>query len=102
VRVPHFIGLHAIQALALLALAVRRWRRPEETRVRAVLAGAASYALLFLLLLWGALRGDSVLSRDALSLASLGGWLAVTAISLGWVALASRGASRAPSNGLRT
>src|SRR5690606_26952007 len=25
VRVPHFVGLHAIQALALLALALRRW-----------------------------------------------------------------------------
>lgn len=30
----HFVGLHAIQALALAALALRRWRRSEATRVR--------------------------------------------------------------------
>ena len=34
-RVPHFIGLHAIQALALIAVGLRRWRRPEAVRVRA-------------------------------------------------------------------
>jgi hypothetical protein len=43
VRVPHFVGLHAIQALAL-----------EAVRVRAVQAVAASYAALFLVLLWPA------------------------------------------------
>ena len=65
VRVPHFIGLHAIQALALVALGLRRWRRPEAVRVRAVLAFAASYASLFLLLLWEALRGRSFVAPDA-------------------------------------
>lgn len=56
-RVPHFIGLHSIQVLALIGAGLRRWRRPEAVRVRAPLADAASYAALFLLLLWQALRG---------------------------------------------
>src|SRR5262245_40773799 len=38
VRVPHFIGLHAVQALALVAIGLKWWRRSEAVRVRAVLA----------------------------------------------------------------
>ena len=34
-RVPHFIGLHAIQVLALIAVGLRRWRVPEDVRVKA-------------------------------------------------------------------
>ncbi len=70
-RVAHFIGLHAIQALALIAVGVRRWRRSETIRVRAVLAAAASYASLFLLLLWQARRGQSLVVPDAAALASI-------------------------------
>ena len=33
-RVPHFIGLHALQALAIVAVVMRRWRQPEAVRVR--------------------------------------------------------------------
>ena len=65
VRVAHFIGLHAIQALALIAVGLQRWRRPEAVRVRAVLAAAASYASLFLILLWSALQGQSLVAPDA-------------------------------------
>jgi hypothetical protein len=89
-RVPHFIGLHAIQALALIAVGLQRWRRPEAVRVRAVLAAAASYASLFLLLLWKALRGQSVVAPDAMALASLAIWAAVTMLALGWIGFNSR------------
>jgi hypothetical protein len=63
-RVPHFIGLHALQALALIAIALRRWqwRRPESVRVRLMLAAAASYGTLYVLLLWQAFRGYSVVN----------------------------------------
>jgi hypothetical protein len=91
-RVPHFIGLHAVQALALIAVGLRRWRRPEAVRVRAVLAAAASYALLFLLLLWQALRGQSVVTPDATALVSIGIWVVVSGAALGWIGFASRGA----------
>ena len=93
VRVPHFVGLHAIQALAIFALALRRWRRPEEVRVRAVLAAAASYALLFVTLLWGALRGQSIIAPDAMALVSMAIWGATTLLAFGWISIASRGAS---------
>lgn len=84
-RVPHFVGLHAIQALALIAIGLRRWRRPESVRVRAVLAAAASYAVLFLLLLWAALREQSIVAPDARALASLAIWAVVTVLAFGWI-----------------
>jgi hypothetical protein len=93
-RVPHFIGLHAIQALALIAVALRRWRRPEAVRVRAVLAATASYASLFLLLLWEALRGQSLAAPDAAAHASIVIWAVVTMLVLGWIGFSSRGAWR--------
>jgi len=82
VRVPHFIGLHAVQALALVALAMRRWRRPEAVRVRALLVAAASYASLFLLLLWGALRGHSVAAPDATALVAIAIWAMASVLAL--------------------
>jgi hypothetical protein len=82
-RMPHFLGLHAIQALALLALALRRWRRPDAVRARVVQIAAASYAALFGLLLWSALRGQSVADPDALTFTALGLWAMVTVIALG-------------------
>jgi hypothetical protein len=93
-RVPHFIGLHAIQALALVAIGLRWWRRPEAVRVRAVLAATASYALLFVLLLWQALRGQSVMALDATGLASIAVWAVLTGLAYAWVALTARSASR--------
>ena len=93
-RIPHFIGLHAIQTLALIAVGLRRWRRSETIRVRTLLAAAASYASLFLLLLWDALRGQSVVAPDARALASIAIWAMVTALVLGWIGLGSRIASR--------
>jgi hypothetical protein len=93
-RVPHFIGLHALQALALIAIGLRRWRRPEDVRVRAIMAAAASYAALFLLSLWGALRGQSIAAPDGLALASFAIWAVGTALVFGWIELGSRGASR--------
>lgn len=97
-RVAHFIGLHAIQALALIAVGLRRWRRPEAVRVRALLAGAASYASLFLVLLWGALRGQSLVAPDAAALASIAIWAVLTTLILGGIAAGSRRSQREDSN----
>jgi hypothetical protein len=92
--IPHFIGLHAVQMLALIAFGLQRWPRPEVVRVRALLVAAASYASLFCLLLWEALRGQSLAAPDAMALASIALWAAATVVALGWIGLGSRGASR--------
>jgi len=86
-RVPHFIGLHAVQAPALVAVGLRRWHRPEAARVRAVQAAAVSYAALFLLLLWQALCGRGLVAPDATGLASLAIWTGVTLLVLGGIAV---------------
>ena len=76
-RVPHFVGLHGIQALGLFAFFFASPRR-----VRLVLAAASSYTALFAVLLWQALRGQSILQPDSVMLAVSGGWLVATAAAM--------------------
>ena len=79
-RIPHFIGLHALQALPLFAWVLRRRRLPADSKVRLTLTAAGSYLALFAILLAQALRGQPVLNPDALTMETLGVWAAVTAI----------------------
>ena len=88
-RVAHFIGLHALQALALLALVLGRRRAPDRARARVVIAAGTSYALLFALLVWQALRGQSLVNPDATTLTALVTWATATATIL-WVVAANR------------
>ena len=60
-RVPHFVGLHALQALPLLTLIFLR-RRNETSRTRLTLAAAAIYALVFVALLIQALIGSPLVA----------------------------------------
>ena len=46
-RVPHFVGLHALQALPIVALVLGRRRLTEIRRVRLTIVAAASYVGLF-------------------------------------------------------
>ncbi len=77
-RVAHFVGLHALQVLPLIAVVLGRRRIPDVVRVRLVLSAAASYAGLFALLLLQALRGQSVIAPDAMSVALFSVWLAAS------------------------
>lgn len=80
-RVPHFLGLHALQAFALIVFALpRRWR--AAVRVRSVWVASASYVALFAILVWQALRGQSVMAPDALTMSVLGGWAMLSASAL--------------------
>ena len=92
VRVAHFIGLHAIQVLAVIAVALRRFRRPDAVRVKLVLVAAASYASLFLVLLWEALRGTSVVAPDTTAVVSLAIWAVLSVLAFVWITVGSRGA----------
>ena len=56
VRVPHFIGLHAWQALPLFVLLGLR-RRGDRTRTALAVAAGVAYAAVFAMLLVQALRG---------------------------------------------
>lgn len=69
-RVPHFVGMHALQALPLLAwlLAFQGLRLDERTRSRLVTTGAAGYLGLVGLLFWQALRGQPLIAPDGWTL----------------------------------
>ncbi len=82
IRVAHFVGLHALQFLPLLALAFLRRGWDEAGRVRIVWTLAASYVALFGLLLWQALRGQSVTSPDMTTLVAMTSWAVLTAAAI--------------------
>ena len=86
-RVPHFLGLHALQALPLLALVLARRRVSDIVRVRMVKVAAASYSGLFGILLTQALRGQSVLMPDATTVTLLAAWLLTTLAAIGAAAV---------------
>ncbi|RZS36799.1 hypothetical protein EV193_10633 [Herbihabitans rhizosphaerae] len=77
-RVPHFIGIHAMQALPLLAgllgLAASRWTRlrSEIVRTRLVVAGAIGYGGLLAITTWQAFRGQSLVAPDGPTLIAFG------------------------------
>jgi hypothetical protein len=80
-RVPHFLGLHALQAMPLVAFALTRLRRrlAAEDRLYLVRVAGASYAALTAILLWQALRGQSIVGPDAFTLAAFAAWAVLTA-----------------------
>ena len=78
IRVPHFIGLHALQVLPVIALLLW-WRRIENARrARLMMVAGGSYATIFLILVWQALRGQALVRPDALTLTALIAWVGLT------------------------
>ncbi|MFI8827127.1 hypothetical protein [Streptomyces sp. NPDC053431] len=75
-RIAHFFGMHALQLvplvlLVLAALAPRYARLADDrVRLRLVLVASAAYAATFVLVAWQALRGQALLSPDALTLSA--------------------------------
>ena len=93
-RIAHFIGMHALQAIPLLAVGLAMFaagRLTERTRLQIVLLGSLAYAGVFLLTLWQARRGQPLLAPDTATLAAVGALLAVTAVG---AALIARAAAR--------
>ena len=67
-RVPHFVGLHAFQAVPLMAFLIARRGWPRAVQLRLITLAGASYTGFLGILTWQALRGQSILSPDALTL----------------------------------
>jgi hypothetical protein len=97
-RVGHFVGLHALQMLPLLSLAIARRGWQEAKRVRLTLAASGSYISFFALLMWQALREQSVLHPDAATLTAAALWAALTAGAI-WLAWYPANAVRARAVG---
>lgn len=92
-RIGHFVGMHALQALPLLALALavasRRFARlrDEATRARIVLVAGTAYAALVATVTWQALRGQSIVHPDGLTLAAFAAIALVIAAGGAWTLL---------------
>ena len=80
-RVAHFVGLHALQVLPVIALLLRRTRVNTLARVRLTVTAAVSYASLFVILLTQALRGQSLLTPDSVTWTMLGVWAVAVALA---------------------
>ncbi|MEU8240490.1 hypothetical protein AB0C07_19790 [Actinoplanes missouriensis] len=77
-RIGHFVGLHALQALPLLALLLGRLVADPVKRMRLVFVGGGAYAVLVLLLTWQALRAQPLLQPDGTTLIAFAALAAVT------------------------
>ena len=87
-RVAHFVGLHGLQVVPLLGLALVRFGPPwlpMRDRARLVGVAAAFWIALTLLLTWQALREQPLIAPDALTLLALGLLSAMTAVASGAV-----------------
>jgi hypothetical protein len=92
VRVPHFVGLHALQALLLVALLLARAGIGRVQRARVMLVAGPSYAAFCAILLLQAFRGVPLVAPDGATLAQLAAWALATVIGAG-VALRSHDAT---------
>ncbi|MGA5001860.1 hypothetical protein ACPCB7_27960 [Streptomyces arboris] len=88
-RIPHFVGMHALQLLPLLLIALvllaPRIARLGDARVRLRLVRVATvgYAGLVALTTWQALRGQPLIRPDAATLIAAGVLLAAVAAGVG-------------------
>jgi hypothetical protein len=82
-RLPHFVGLHGLQALPLFGwlLLVRAPRLGARPRLQLVWTAGLAYLGLLAILTWQALRGQSLVAPDAATLAALAVLLGLTLLA---------------------
>jgi hypothetical protein len=69
IRIGHFIGLHALQLIPLFGVWLSRRRSLNQNRQLALLwTGGLGYFGLMLLTTWQALRGQSIVAPDTLTI----------------------------------
>ena len=75
-RIPHFFGLHGIQVIPLLYwFIVRKWNGAQTGLVAVTAAGYFTFVVCLTI---QALRGQSIVDPDSLTLAIWAGWLLLT------------------------
>ncbi|SDH59435.1 hypothetical protein SAMN05192558_12132 [Actinokineospora alba] len=95
-RVGHFIGIHALQVLPLVAIVlaalVTRYAilAHEEVRTRLVWTASGVYIGLFGLVTWQAFRGQALVEPDAVTLLAFAGIVAAGAAGVAWAKAAAR------------
>ncbi|MGZ0148807.1 hypothetical protein ACXJJ3_17165 [Kribbella sp. WER1] len=101
-RIPHFVGLHAIHFLLIVLLALhflgRRmtWLQPERVRARLVGVAAFAYTGVMVTVAVQAFRGQSLIHPDGQTLGMFGGFMAVSLVALAAVVAAARRPVRQP------
>lgn len=96
-RGPHFLGMHALQAIPLLLIGLELLGtrvgvlRSSAARLRLVVIGTVAYAAVVALATWQALRGQPLVTPDAVTLSVLAVIVVATAVGVA-VALRPSGA----------
>ncbi|MEL7435758.1 MAG: hypothetical protein AAFN11_17555 [Chloroflexota bacterium] len=81
-RVSHFIGLHAMQAVPILAMILATIGVADNHRLRFVIIGGFAYIAITFLTYWQALRGQSVIAPDLVTLTALAVVLLVSTLGI--------------------
>ena len=82
-RIPHFVGMHGLQLLPLLLIILEALSRRflvlggGAVRARLMCVATVGYSAIVTLVTWQALRGQSIVHPDALSLLALAGIVGV-------------------------
>ena len=96
-RIAHFVGLHAMQALPFFALVLSRRKLSSQARTQLVVIAGTSYAALYVILVIEALRGIPLMAPDATTILQLGIWATATVTAAAVTVLDSAQAARSRS-----
>ncbi len=105
-RVPHFVGLHAIQVLLLITAILgvlatsHSWLRDERVRARLVGVAGLGYTGVFAVLTWQAKRGIPVTRLDRQTLIAFAGVAVFTLVTAAAVVVAARRRSASPTDAM--
>lgn len=92
-RIPHFIGIHALQIIPLVGLLLLSRREKwlsNRHRTALVFTTALGYLGLVGLLTWQALRQQSIVKPDELTLGALAALLSAVGVAVGAIILHAR------------
>lgn len=71
-RIPHFVGMHALQLIPLIGAWVARRRLSIRQKTAIVWTASMGYLGLIGIVTWQALRGQSIIAPDALTITAFG------------------------------